>query len=85
MLGNYNKNVTASEYKNIFVARKSIVDKRDIKKGEVFSEENITCKRPGYGISPMRWYDILGKYAESDFYCDELITCTDYDWENYNE
>lgn len=83
MLGNYEKTVTASEHKNKFLARKSIVAKRDIKKGEIFSEENITCKRPGNGISPMHWYGVLGKTATSDFQRDELITCPNYKWENY--
>lgn len=81
ILGNQQKAVTDSERKNIFVARKSIVAKRDIKKGEVFSPENITCKRPGNGISPVHWYGVLGKVAESDFRCDELITCAGYPWE----
>ena len=67
------KIVTDSERKNKIVARKSIVAKRAIKKGEVFSEENITCKRPGNGISPMDWYGILGKKAERDFEEDQLI------------
>ena len=82
MLGNYEKAVTASESKNKNIARKSIVAKRNIQKGEIFSEENITCKRPGNGISPMHWYGVLGKMAECDFVCDELITCSDYKWEN---
>lgn len=82
MLGNYDKAVTASELKNKNVARKSIVAKREIRKGEIFSEENITCKRPGNGISPMHWHGVLGKRAECDFACDELITCSDYKWEN---
>ena len=54
-------------------ARKSIVARRDIKKGEVFSEENLVVKRPGNGISPMRWFDVLGKPAKRDFQEDELI------------
>ena len=57
MLGNETKEVTESERSNIFVARKSIVAKRKIMRGEMFSEENITCKRPGNGISPIHWYD----------------------------
>lgn len=85
MLGNPQKTVTASEYKNKFVARKSITAKRCIKKGEHFSEENLTCKRPGDGISPMNWYSLLGKTAERDFDRDELITCQDFNWENSDE
>lgn len=75
MLGNETKKVTESERKNILVARKSIVAKRKIMENEVFSEDNITCKRPGNGISPIHWYDILGKKAEKDFEEDELIFC----------
>ncbi|MGN1176932.1 MAG: SAF domain-containing protein [Roseburia sp.] len=55
------------------IARKSIVAGCDIKKGEVFSPENLTVKRPGTGISPMQWYDILGTTAQRDYVKDELI------------
>lgn len=72
-LGQKDKIVTESEKKNKIVARKSIVAKRNIEKGEIFSEENITVKRPGNGISPMYWYEIIGKKAERDFMQDELI------------
>ena len=75
MLGNKVKKVTESERSNIFIARKSIVAKRKIVRGEMFSEENITCKRPGNGISPIHWYEVLGKKAEKDFEIDELISC----------
>ncbi len=85
MCGRYDKAVTSSEYKNKYVARKSIVANRDIKKGEIFTDENITCKRPGEGISPIHWYDILGKKAERDFRFDELIECSDFRWEKPNE
>ncbi len=47
--------------------------KRDIKQGEVFTEENITTKRPGNGVSPMKWYEVLGTKAVRDFGEDELI------------
>lgn len=73
MAGNGFKIVTDSEKKNKIVARKSIVALRDIKAGEVFNEENITCKRPGNGISPMQWYEVLGRKAEKNFCEDELI------------
>lgn len=65
----------ANDYEkpNIEVARKSIVAKKEIKAGEIFTEENITVKRPGNGISPMRWYEILGQKASRDFMQDELI------------
>lgn len=71
--GNGEKKVTESEKKNISVARKSIVANRNIKKGEKFTEENITTKRPGDGISPMRWKEIIGQRAIRDFEEDELI------------
>ncbi|MFV0237891.1 MAG: N-acetylneuraminate synthase [Flavobacteriales bacterium] len=72
-LGDGIKKPSTSEFKNIEVARKSIVAKKEIKKGTVFSEENITVKRPGTGISPMRWYEIIGKKALKDFLPDDLI------------
>ena len=55
------------------MARKSIVAARPIKAGEVFTADNLTTKRPGDGISPMRWYDVLGKTAPRDFEEDEKI------------
>ncbi len=75
MLGSWEKKVTDSEQKNIIVARKSIVAKRRIKKGEILTVDNITCKRPGNGISPIHWYKVLGTVAENNFEADELITC----------
>lgn len=75
MLGNETKKVTESERKNIFIARKSIVAKKKIMKNEIFSESNITCKRPGNGISPIHWHEVLGRRAEKDFEVDELIFC----------
>lgn len=74
MLGKKEKVVTSSEIKNKNIARKSIVAKRNILKGEILNESNITCKRPGNGISPMHWYEVLGQVAERDFEEDELIT-----------
>lgn len=73
-LGDGIKQITPSEGKNLYAARKSIVAKRKIEKGEIFTEDNITTKRPGNGISPMRWFDILGRQAIRDFSEDELIT-----------
>ena len=73
-LGTGEKHVTPSEAKNRPIARKSIVAKRAIKKGEVFTAENLTTKRPGDGISPMRWYEVLGKEASRDFAEDEKIS-----------
>lgn len=72
-LGTGEKTVSLSERKNIAVARKSIVAKTAIKAGELFTKENITVKRPGTGISPMRWFDVLGTAAIRDFNEDELI------------
>ena len=80
MLGIDKKIVTLSEKKNKIVARKSIVASRNIKKGEIFDESNITCKRPGNGISPMYWKEVLGTIAEKDFAEDELIAVTGIDW-----
>lgn len=73
-LGTGNKIPTAIEEKNKLVARKSIVAATSIKKGEFFSEKNITVKRPGSGISPMEWDHVIGKAAVKDFGEDELIT-----------
>ena len=73
MFGNKKKRVTESEKQNIGIARKSIVAKEKIKKGDIFTCENIICKRPGIGISPMKWYDVLGNAASRNYLEDELI------------
>lgn len=72
-LGNELKKPTESELKNKDIVRKSIVARHKINAGEVFTEENITVKRPGNGISPAKWFDILGQKAKWDFEKDELI------------
>lgn len=72
-MGNGGKKPTASEFLNAAVARKSIIARKPIKKGERFTAENLTTKRPGSGISPMRWYEVLGRPAKRDFEEDELI------------
>lgn len=72
-IGNGLKEPSSSEMANKGVARKSIVASRSIKQGEVFSEENLTTKRPGTGISPMKWYEVIGKVASRDFSEDEII------------
>lgn len=72
-MGDGVKEPSKSERENIGVARKSIVACKEIKKGEVFTEQNITTKRPGTGINPMRWNEILGTVAIRDFDEDELI------------
>jgi len=72
-LGDGIKKPSPSEKPNIKVARKSIVAKTNIKKGEILSEENLTIKRPADGISPMRWDEIVGTVALNDYEEDELI------------
>jgi len=72
-LGDGIKRPSPSELKNKPIARKSIVAARPIKAGEAFSENNLMAKRPGTGISPMRWDDIIGRTASRDFSEDELI------------
>ncbi|HOG41886.1 MAG TPA: N-acetylneuraminate synthase family protein, partial [Bacteroidales bacterium] len=71
--GTGHKSITESERKNLEAARKSIVASRQIKKGELFTEENLTVKRPGNGISPMRWDEVIGQIAKRDFVEDQLI------------
>lgn len=72
-LGNGIKEPSLSELKNRDIVRKSIVARHNIQKGDIFTEENITVKRPGGGINPMRWYDIIGKVSNKDFEEDEMI------------
>ena len=72
-LGSGHKAVSPSEKKNIEIARKSIVAARDIAKGELLSENNLTVKRPGNGISPMRWNEVIGTVAIKNFCEDEVI------------
>lgn len=72
-LGDGHKHVTASECPNKEVARKSIVAATDIRKGDLLTEQNITVKRPGNGISPMLWDSVIGTRAIDDFPRDTLI------------
>ncbi|MDT4763427.1 N-acetylneuraminate synthase [Sphaerochaeta sp. PS] len=72
-LGSGEKKPSLSEIKNIPIARKSIIASRHIEKGELFSTDNITTKRPGNGISPMQWFEVLGKVSKRSFQEDELI------------
>lgn len=72
-LGDGHKHLTASEAPNKAIARKSIVAACPIRAGEIFTADNLTTKRPGDGISPMRWYEVLGKTASRDFEEDEKI------------
>jgi len=75
-LGSEVKQPSNSEKKNIPIARKSIVAAKEIAVGEEFSENNITTKRPGIGISPMRWNEVIGKVAQRNYKPDDLITLT---------
>ncbi len=72
-LGSGIKQTTESERKNMNIARKSIVAAVNIKAGDIFTENNLTVKRPGNGINPMTWFDVIGKKAIKDFFEDELI------------
>ncbi|MEA4911244.1 MAG: N-acetylneuraminate synthase [Oscillospiraceae bacterium] len=72
-LGSGEKVPSASELKNKDIARKSIVAARAIRAGETFGEDNLDVKRPGNGVSPTRWYEVIGRTAKRDFAPDELI------------
>lgn len=72
-LGSFCKHPAQSEVGNIVVAQKSIVAARDIKAGELFTEENLTVKRPGGGISPLRYWELLGKMSKCDVATDGMI------------
>lgn len=72
-LGDGVKKPFPSEIRNMTIARKSLIAKENIRKGEIFTEQNVTTKRPGNGISPMRWDEVMGKTASKDFLEDELI------------
>lgn len=72
-LGTGIKEPSFSEKKNMVIARKSIVAKKHILKGDLFTEDNLTTKRPGSGLAPMRWNEIIGKKAKRNFEADEMI------------
>ena len=72
-LGTGHKTISESERKNIEIARKSIVAACPIKAGELLTEDNLTVKRPGSGISPMRWNEVVGTFAVKDFEEEEPI------------
>ncbi len=72
-LGNGIKEVSNSERPNIAVARKSIIANQSIKKGEIFTSENLAIKRPGTGISPMKWKEVIGTVAQKDYSPEDLI------------
>lgn len=72
-LGTCEKTPTLSEMKNLQATRKTIVAKSEIKAGDIFTEENLTTKRAGLGLSPMEWNNIIGKISKYDFKIDEMI------------
>jgi len=72
-MGHGIKKPSSSEKKNIPIARKSIVAKTSITIGEIFSEDNLAVKRPGSGISPMEWENVIGKVSEKSYAADDLI------------
>ena len=72
-LGNGIKEPSLKEIENRKIVRKSIVAAREIKKGEIFTQNNLIIKRPGVGISPMKWDKILGKKSKYNFQKDDLI------------
>ena len=72
-LGNGIKQASNSEKLNIKVVRKSLVAKTNISKGELFSEKNLTTKRPGTGVNPMMWNKYIGKKAKKNYSKDEII------------
>lgn len=72
-LGDGIKRLTSHEFKNQAIARKSLVAKGSIKAGDIFSAQNITAKRPGTGISPMRWDEFIGQFAQRHYEDDDLI------------
>ena len=72
-LGSGKKQVSLSENENIEIVRKSIVAACNIRKNDIFTDENLAVKRPGSGISPMRWDEIIGMKANKDYVTDEMI------------
>ena len=72
-LGDGVKEPSKCEIKNLEIVRKSIIAKKNIKKGDLFTEENLTTKRPGSGINPMQWQKIIGTFSPKDFREDEVI------------
>jgi N,N'-diacetyllegionaminate synthase len=72
-MGDGIKRPSASEAKNKSIARRSLVAARPIRAGEIFNDSNLTAKRPGIGLSPMRWDEVVGRTAPRNFAADELI------------
>jgi N-acetylneuraminate synthase len=84
-LGDGVKRPTASEWSNRDVARRSLVAAKAIKAGEMFSEENVTCKRPGTGSRPFDYWELIGEYAHRDYEPDELLSMNQATRETPNE
>ena len=72
-MGDWVKKPSPSEMKNMSIARRSIVAKKPISKGELFTEKNLTVKRPGTGVSPMEWDTYIGRSADKEYQMDDLI------------
>ena len=72
-LGNGKKEPSPSEKKNLPVTRKSLIAAQNVKRGEIFTEQNLVAKRPGTGVSPMRYWGMLGREAARDYRRDEII------------
>ncbi len=72
-IGSGRKEPSPSEKTNMVAVRKSIVAAKEIKKGEIFTEDNLTTKRPGDGMSPMKWSLIIGKKADKDYHVEDKI------------
>ena len=75
--GSKEKKISDSEFRNITVVRKSIFAKKDIKKGDIFSKHNLCAKRPGNGLSPMLWDELIGTPSPKNFKVDDLISLDD--------
>ena len=73
-LGHGVKKLSNSEKDNLAIVRKSIVANQDIAEGDVFTEDNLTVKRPGTGLSPMEWENVIGKTATKAYAEDDVIT-----------
>ena len=73
-MGDGIKSPSQSETKNIEIVRKSIVACSEIRKGETFTENNLTIKRPGSGLSPMKWDEVIGSKSDKQYKKDDLIT-----------
>ena len=73
VIGDGIKGPRPSELKNIDIARKSLVVAQPIQKGELFTEQNLTVKRPGNGISPMEYWNYIGTVATKDYELDEVV------------